>query len=197
MKLSNPCVIFCGGKSSRMGKDKSLLPFGDFSSLSEYQYNRLSKIFDKVYISTKVDKFSFQAPLIIDNFEDFAPTPALLNILENFDDDFITVISVDTPFISFETLKLLNCKALSGNYGAVVPKIGDEIEPLCAIYSKNIIFTLKELVLKREYKLKNLLNNINTKYVDIDNKRKKEFLNLNHESDYFLALNILNSLNDF
>jgi molybdopterin-guanine dinucleotide biosynthesis protein A len=44
------CVIFAGGKSSRMGEDKSLLPFGTFSSLAEYQYNRLSNIFDIVYI---------------------------------------------------------------------------------------------------------------------------------------------------
>ncbi len=28
-----PLVIFAGGKSSRMGKDKALLPFGGYSTL--------------------------------------------------------------------------------------------------------------------------------------------------------------------
>ena len=31
-----------------MGEDKALLPFGECSTLTQYQYNKLSKIFDNV-----------------------------------------------------------------------------------------------------------------------------------------------------
>jgi len=56
-----PCVIFAGGKSSRMGEDKSLLPFSSFKTLTEFQLSRLSKIFKNVYISTKEkNKFEFK-----------------------------------------------------------------------------------------------------------------------------------------
>jgi len=63
-----PCVIFAGGKSSRMGENKALLPFAGFETLTEYQYTRLSKIFSSVYISCK-DKsiFSFDANFIEDD----------------------------------------------------------------------------------------------------------------------------------
>ncbi|MDQ1268445.1 MAG: molybdenum cofactor guanylyltransferase, partial [Campylobacterota bacterium] len=62
-----PCVIFAGGKSSRMGKDKSLLPFGTFDTLTEFQLNRLGKIFKNVYISCKEkSKFNFEAEFIED-----------------------------------------------------------------------------------------------------------------------------------
>ena len=48
-----PCVILAGGKSSRMGEDKSLLPFPPYKTLTHYQYQRLNKIFKNVYISSK------------------------------------------------------------------------------------------------------------------------------------------------
>jgi len=66
MKHTMPAVIFAGGKSSRMGKDKALLPFADCNTLSEFQYNKLTSLFDKVYISSKEDKFDFEATVITD-----------------------------------------------------------------------------------------------------------------------------------
>ena len=65
--LDIPCVIFAGGKSSRMGEDKALLPFAEFNTLTEFQLTRLKKIFKTVYISCK-DKtlFEFDANFIED-----------------------------------------------------------------------------------------------------------------------------------
>jgi len=54
-----PCVILSGGKSSRMGEDKSLLPFSTSNTLIEYQYKRLKPYFKDIYISSKIDKFDF------------------------------------------------------------------------------------------------------------------------------------------
>lgn len=51
-----PCVLLCGGASSRMGVDKCFLKFGT-QTLVKWQFERLSCIFKKVYISCKNDKF--------------------------------------------------------------------------------------------------------------------------------------------
>ena len=85
-----PCVIFAGGKSSRMGEDKALLPFGDFPTLTQFQLNKLQKIFNNVYISCKdSSKFDFlkeneDAKFIEDvKTEDtFAPTTGFIAIFE-------------------------------------------------------------------------------------------------------------------
>ena len=62
-----PCVIFAGGKSSRMKKDKSLLPFGGFDTLTQFQLFCLQKLFKTVYISCKdKSKFNFEASFIED-----------------------------------------------------------------------------------------------------------------------------------
>jgi molybdopterin-guanine dinucleotide biosynthesis protein A len=49
-----PCVILSGGKSSRMGEDKSLLPFSSSNSLIEFQFNRLKPYFKYPKVSFRL-----------------------------------------------------------------------------------------------------------------------------------------------
>ncbi|NCB12260.1 MAG: molybdenum cofactor guanylyltransferase, partial [Erysipelotrichia bacterium] len=51
--IDMPCVILCGGKSSRMKEDKTLLPFFNSNSLAQFQYDRLKLHFQNIYISSK------------------------------------------------------------------------------------------------------------------------------------------------
>ena len=91
-----PCVIFAGGKSSRMGEDKALLPFSTFDTLTEFQHSRLSKIFNNVYISIKdKSKFNFEATFIedvkVNNI--FAPTAGFVSVFKELKDEKIFVLS--------------------------------------------------------------------------------------------------------
>ena len=110
--LDIPCVIFAGGKSSRMGEDKALLPFANFTTLTEFQHSRLSKIFSTVYISCKdKTKFNFEANYIrdIQTKEIHAPTIGFISVFKELKDDSFFAISVDAPFIDEETiLKLIS-----------------------------------------------------------------------------------------
>ena len=60
------CVILAGGKSSRMGRDKTLLPFGGFATLAHYGAHKFGRIFERVFVSSKFDKFNPSLPLIKD-----------------------------------------------------------------------------------------------------------------------------------
>lgn len=94
-----PAIIFAGGKSSRMGEDKSQLSFGAYASLSEYQYRRLGRLFDAVYLSAKSDKFDFRCKIIIDNYEIHSPLAALISVFEQLDASEVFILSVDAPFV--------------------------------------------------------------------------------------------------
>ena len=78
------CVILAGGKSSRMGQDKTLLPFGGFETLTHYQASKFSKVFDEVFVSSKFEKFNPPLKLIKDeSSEDYSPMLALYCVLKS------------------------------------------------------------------------------------------------------------------
>ena len=135
-----PCVLFAGGKSSRMGEDKSLLPFGGFSTLAEYQYRRLLCLFERVYLSSKdPEKFGFDAPVLLDpEGADFAPTAGFVSAFRSLKDERIMALSVDTPFVDasvFETL----IAADNGECDAIIAKTASGTHPLCGIYRRSLL----------------------------------------------------------
>jgi len=181
--LNIPCVIFAGGKSSRMGKDKSLLPFKE-SSLAKFQYDRLKKIFSKVYISTKTEKFDFKASLIFDKSKIYAPTVAFETIFEKFEEFF--AISVDTPFIDKKIIeKIINEAQKNKNFDAVIAKT-DFPHPLIGVYRKSILPNILNKIKKENYKLNYIEKISKTLFVDFD--EEESFFNINYIKDYEKAL---------
>ncbi|MDQ7042058.1 MAG: molybdenum cofactor guanylyltransferase MobA [Sulfurimonas sp.] len=191
--LNIPCVIFAGGKSSRMGEDKALLPFSNFDTLTEFQYFRLSKIFTHVYISCKsATKFSFNANYIEDKLSQniFAPTLAFISAFEQLENDSFFAISVDSPFIDEKTILQL-ISADSTIQDATVAKTEQGMQPLCGIYHRSLLPAFKKMLKEENHKLSFLLKNSKTSYVTF--KNDDTFLNLNHPHEYKKALTLITS----
>ena len=141
--IETPCVIFAGGRSSRMGEDKSLLPFGDFDTLTEFQLAKASKIFKHVYISCKdSSKFGFEADFIYDskNYSIYAPTIGFVSIFEAIESESFFALSVDTPFITEDIiLKLFDEDTKNKGANATVARTKEGMQPMCAIYHRTLL----------------------------------------------------------
>jgi molybdopterin-guanine dinucleotide biosynthesis protein A len=180
-----PCAIFAGGKSSRMGTNKALLPFGDHPTLTQYQFEKLSHLFTNVMISTK-DKaiFDFDAPFIEDNprFEASAPTVALATLFEYLPYDQIFVISVDTPLITPEIID-----TLITNYQApiTVAKSHSGTHPLIGIYDRSLLPKLEKMIAEDHHKLGKMLQEVGAHTVYFD--EEEPFTNLNYFKEYEVA----------
>ena len=185
--FSLPCIIFAGGKSSRMGEDKSLLPFGGFSSLSEFQYQRLTQLFAHVAISTKsADKFSFKAEFILDPIEvDYAPTAGFVSAFKAINDDRIMVLSVDTPFVDASIFQKL-IDSDSEELDAVIATTKTGSHPLCGIYHRSLFEEFERMLAEGDHRLGKLLASSNTLYVEFTDEAP--FANLNHPHEYQEAL---------
>jgi len=183
-----PAVIFAGGKSSRMGKDKAHLSFGGYPSLSQYQYERLGKFFEKVYLSAKSDKFDFEAPVITDTYEVHSPLAALVSVIETLQCEAVFILSVDAPFVSEEVIrKLMNY--IDGGNDIIAAQSPEGLEPLCAIYKRTILPKAKEMLETGNHRLTDLLEASKTQKVLFE--EKQTFLNLNHPDEYEEALRLL------
>ena len=185
--IQTPCIIFAGGKSTRMGEDKALLPFGSYNTLSEYQYTKLSKIFSQVYIVAKeCTKFNFDVECIEDiPGKEAAPTFGFVTTFEKLDTEKIFVISVDTPFVSQEIIEQL-FKKDSTEYDATVARVGNTVHTMCGIYHRSLFSTFRHMLETSKHKLGYLLHTSNTNYVDFEDV--EPFFNLNHPHEYQEAL---------
>lgn len=189
MKYNLPAILFAGGKSKRMGSDKALLPFGEYSTLSEFQYRKLVEIFDVVYLSAKEDKFPFSTPLIRDKNEISAPLIALESIFSSLDTEAFFVLSVDTPLIDNNiVIQLIEAYKANPTVDAIVAKTIGGIHPLCAIYKRALYPVIKKAVEEKNYKLISLLEEVNTYYHFFE--EEQAFLNLNHKETYEKGKNI-------
>lgn len=182
-------VIMAGGKSSRMKRDKALLPFAGYESLSEYQYQRWLPFFAKVYLSSKKNKFDFSADIIEDCYADASPLVALVSIFETLTKlDEVFVLSVDAPFVEPHIVESLYAQAKAES-SVIIAQSPNGLEPLCGIYRRSMLAEAKELLAQNNHRLQDLLKRVKTQKIKID--KGKAFMNLNHPSEYDEAMSLL------
>ncbi len=182
-----PAVLFAGGQSSRMGQDKALLPFAGFDTLSEYQYNRLSKMFEKVYLSSKEEKFNFPSKVIYDRYPESSPIIGLASVFETLDEEAIFVLSVDAPFVNGAVIDKLMKHIADAD--VIIARTERGKQPLCGIYHRAILPFIQEGIKNNQHKLGNILQKVTTRYVDFE--EEAFFVNLNHPHEYKEALKSL------
>jgi len=171
-----------------MGRDKSLLPFCNYNTLIEYQYTKLSNIFQDVYISSKTNKFDFDCQIIYDTYDISSPMVALNSIFTYLKSDKVFIITVDTPFIKRDTIDRLIEK--SKQYNLTIAKDRDHTHNLCGVFSNTIQFYIEILLNKNIHKIYDLIDKVgDVKTVCISDN--EQFLNINLEKDYKKALGTL------
>ncbi len=177
-----PCILFAGGKSSRMGEDKALLPFGGCDTLCEYQYRRLQNLLTQVYISTQnPDRFPFQADFTVDISDVYAQTEGFVAAFQALDCERFFVLGVDMPFVNESVMAaLLQSDRMSSDATLALSHNG--VESLCGIYHRSLQPRFEAMLENGEHKLRKMLDEANTTLVPFS--QQEPFLNLNRPSEY-------------
>jgi len=189
MRYAIPAVIFAGGRSLRMGEDKTLLPFGGYSTLAEYQYRRFSPLFSQCYLGVKHAKFDFDAPLILDRYPQHSPLAGLISAFESLKSKTLFILPVDVPFLTEEIIE--NLIARYTGEDAVIARTGGKAQPLCGLYARTLLLAAKAQLARNDHKLGRLLERSETTYVDFEEDER--FLNLNRPQEYEEALRLISS----
>ena len=173
-----------GGKSSRMQRDKALLPFDGYGSLAEYQCEKHKDSFSHVYISAKNNKFDFDVNIIEDCYDDASPLVALISIFETLSVDEVFILSVDSPFVNKKVIEKIYREAKETS-DIVIAYSSNGIEPLCGIYRRSVLRSAKEFLAQNRHRLQSLLESVETQKIFFD--EPQTFMNLNYPVDYELA----------
>ncbi|GAA9997155.1 molybdenum cofactor guanylyltransferase MobA [Helicobacter pylori] len=162
------------------------MPFESHASLLEHQYTRLLKLFKKVIISAK-KSYELNAPYLLERESDlFSPLFGIYNTFLTLQTPYIFFIPIDTPLVSFESIK-----ALCGikNFRVVYAKSPTKEHYLISLWHQNNLNALSYALKTQNYRLSDLVKN--TSSIAMHFNKEEEFLNLNTLKDYELAVQIL------
>ena len=163
-------LVVCGGQSTRMGTDKSLLKYHDIAQ-RYYVYQMLEGFCDKVFISCNTDQaieIDEFYNLIIDKppYVNIGPMAALLSANLMYPDASFLVLGCEYPFITQNDLKKL-IESRETETEAICfynPETQFE-EPLLAIYENRCLVKLHHYFKEGNYSVRHFLKTIKTKRI--------------------------------
>lgn len=185
-------VILAGGKSTRMGTDKAFMHIGQVTMIKKIA-SELGKVFSRILIvSNNPNPFKkhLGLPVVEDLRLGCGPLGGIHAGLFHAATPYVFITACDMPFIDARLIRIL-AGACTG-YDAVVPKIGEYLEPLFAVYGKSCLSTLEKALDSGYYKVVEFIAFLHVNYIDEARLKcvsnlKRVFMNINTPRDLYRA----------
>ena len=161
-------IVLAGGRSSRMGRDKSLLPV-DGSPLIAAVCAQLRSRFQQVVVSANdPEKYAFLGCRVVpDAVAGQGPLMAIASALDQSETDLNVVVACDIPVI--DPAFMAGMLARSRRRDGVVPVHADGgVEPLLAVYRKSALPGLRQALADGERRVLAGLERCRIRYVPLD-----------------------------
>ena len=185
-------VILAGGKSSRMGKAKALLPF-DGKPLITHLVDRLAERFADIVVVAAPDRTLPVLPVafVSDEVAHQGPVGGICYGLQAIRGTAAFVTSCDVAFLQLPLIEYL--MSLLKNYDVVVPFWQERLQPLHAVYRQSVVPHLQEQLARKRLRPIFLYDTVPTRKVSPAEIKRFDpeglsFLNMNTEADYHDAL---------
>ena len=207
MKTFGSAVILCGGKSSRMGFDKSNIMIKD-QPIFEHIAEQLELCFDEVILVTGKSNpvTSHKYRVVEDLVDSCGPIGGILTGLSAAESEFVFFTACDMPFVDQELIaKVINALKASVSQSDNAPQEGrlpncdgaaalnnGFIEPFFGFYSKHLIKAIQQRIESGQYQINQLIRHSNFLLLEESfwkssgsqlQDSKNIFSNLNYERD--------------
>ena len=185
-------IILAGGRSSRMGSDKALLPLPGNEQISfvEHLASVLAPIGSEVLLVVRDETQALayaslrNVRIVIDQIPDYGPLMGLYSGLSAMHSTsmYALVMAVDMPFVQPALLTYLLAQAQGDSM--LVPVVEDTPQVLLAVYPRTILPTIEALLRQGRRDPRSLLKAAPVRYVDETQLRAvdpqlRSFMNVN------------------
>jgi molybdopterin-guanine dinucleotide biosynthesis protein A/molybdopterin converting factor small subunit len=187
-------VVLTGGKSSRMGRPKALLPF-DGEPLIVHIVRHLKRVFAETVVVAAPEQELPLLPvaLVRDQVAYQGPVSGIYRGLKAATKEICFVTSCDAPFLDLALISHLLSEI--SDCDVVVPFWQERFQPLHAVYRRSVAPLLHEQLERGELRPIFLYDKVRTRKVHEDEIRTLDpegmsFLNMNSPADYDSALQL-------
>src|SRR5438132_3015370 len=192
-------VVLAGGKSSRMGRPKSLLLF-DGEPLIVHIVRALKQMFAETIVVAAPEQELPDLPAILvrDEVAYQGPVGGIHYGLKAASGNFCFVTSCDVPFLNLALISHLTSQM--STHDVAVPYWENRFQPLHAAYRTSVRPLLKEQLDRGELRPVYLFDKVRTRKIGEDEIRRFDpeglsFFNMNTPDDYERALQRWEELN--
>jgi molybdopterin-guanine dinucleotide biosynthesis protein len=175
-------ALLAGGQSTRMGEDKVFAPF-EGGTLLGWMRDRTAPLFPHVFVVAR-DPSRFHdlgLPVVNDALPEGGSAVGVYTAVLAASTERVICLACDMPFVTPRLLWELADR--SAGFDVFVPRHGDYLQPLCAVYSKGTLDAYRKFILSGGRRIFDLYPDLNTGYLDMDDGRhgdpEKLFMNVN------------------
>lgn len=188
-KIECTAVVLAGGKSSRMGKNKALLPLFDKTNIENIVEKCKNVASEVIVVTNDFSQYQFlNLPLVEDTYKNSGPLAGLEAGLRAAKYERVVVVACDMPFVQSEIITIL-VESLA-TYDAVVPRINGELHPLFAAYRQSCLVPIQACLQENKRRIIAFYDDVKVNYItenDLlsdDPDIKRVFFNMNNPEEY-------------
>lgn len=182
-------IILSGGLNSRMlGKNKSFLHLGRNTFL-ERLLSVMEPLFAELLLVTRdPDLYTLERITVVKDIFDIRSALSGVHAgLVHARHEHAFVVACDTPLLQRALVKRL-VEAGYEDDEVVVPRKGEHLEPLCAVYARSCLPHIEALLREKRVKISNLFSRVKTREVDAltinqEDPELRSFVNINTPDD--------------
>ncbi len=160
-------AILSGGTSSRMGRDKGLMPFLGHPLILR-TLERLAPIADEIILSTNTpaDYAFLNIPILPDLQPGHGALGGLYTALNAAKNPYVAAVACDMPFANRALFEYELDFIIKTEADVVIPSTLDGLEPLHAVYQREACLPVIQSALQaKRYKLIGWLHQVNVQLV--------------------------------
>ena len=185
---SNAAIVLAGGRSSRMGTSKAMLPFDGEPLIAHIVRTLRPHVGEIVIVAAPGQELpSLPATVVHDEIAFQGPVGGLTYGLHAITSALSFVTSCDSAFISVPLVSHL--LATADAFDVVVPRWEGRLQPLVAVYRRSVLPVLEAQLARGELRPVSLFDKVRTRIVEEEEIRRFDpegtsFFNMNTPADY-------------
>ena len=189
--METSCIILAGGKSSRLENDKVLETVGN-RSLLQRVISGVSLLSNDIIIVTASEQTVPECidypklRIVTDICPGKGPLGGIYTGLATSTSFYNLVVASDMPFLNQALLRYMI--QLSANFDLVTPRVGDLVEPLHTVYTRNCLAPIEHMIKQGKLRVNLLFSLVKVRYVEAEeierfDPKHLSFFNVNTEAD--------------